>query len=356
MIDLQALKRHLVPTILALGVALVLAAPAAAAAPLSWSAGVVKHSGGFVAVACPARTLCVAFGRSGRVFVSKEPTAGARSFRQVRGLHIPPNLLSMESTEIYDVACPSIHLCLTATKGKLIYTTNPSGGASAWHSITIDSEPFVMIGAITCRSVHFCVLIDDVPPTSGPSNGTGKVFVSTNPAGGRSAWKKGATVVDDFLQGLSCPSTSVCVAGGQDGVDWTTDVTNPAGTWKFQQGGQEGAVDAVSCPSTRLCLAVPDLTAQGNNDIVTTHPTSGKWRKTPIGSGYLTCASTTVCVAAAYPGQSVWATTRPTGGKKDWFFTRIKRSGNFLRSVSCASNSFCVAAGDGGALDVGQAP
>ena len=356
MIDLLAAKRHLVPTILALGVALVLAAPASAAAPLSWSAGVVKDSSGFVAVSCPAKTLCVAFGGRGRVFVSRNPAAGASSFQRVRGLHIPPNLLSMESTEIYDVACPSVHLCLTATEGKLIYTTNPAGGASAWHSITLDSEPFDMIAAISCRSVHFCVLIDDVPPTSGPSNGTGKVFYSTNPGGGLSAWKKGATIVDDFLQGLSCPSKSLCVAGGQGGVDWTTDVTDPSGSWEFQQGSSAGAIDAVSCPSTTLCLAVPDLTAQGNNDIVTTRPTSGKWRKTPVGSGYLTCASTSLCVAAAYPGQSVWATTRPTGGKKSWFFTRIRRSSNFLRSVSCASNSFCVAAGEGGAVDVGQAP
>lgn len=355
MIDLQAVKRHLVQTILALGVALVLAAPAAAA-PLSWSAGTVKNSSGFVAVACPAKTLCVAFGGRGRVLVSKNPTAGASSFRRVRGLHIPPNLLSMESTEVYDVACPSTRLCLTATKGNLIYTTNPSGGASAWHSITLDSEPADMIAAISCRSVHFCVLIDDVPPTSGPSNGTGKVFFSTNPAGGRSAWKKGATIVDDFLQGLSCPSKSLCVAGGQGGVDWTTDVTNPSGAWTFQQRSETGAIDAVSCPSTRLCLAVPDLTADGNNDIITTAPTSGKWRKTPIGSGYLTCASTSLCVAAAYPGQSVWATTHPTRGKKSWFFTRIKRSSDLLRSVSCASTSFCVAVGDGGAVDVGQAP
>jgi hypothetical protein len=355
MIDLQAAKRHFGSAILALGLVLALAAPATAAAPLSWSAGVVKNAAGFVGVACPAKTLCVAFGRS-RVFVSEHPAAGASSFRQVRGLHIPANLLSMESTEIYDFACPSTHLCLTATEGKLIYTTNPSGGASAWHTITLDNQPLDLIGAITCRSVHFCVAIDDVPPTSGPSNGTGKVFVSTNPSGGLSAWKKGATVVDDYIQGLSCPSQSVCLAGGQDGVDWTTDVTDPLGTWEFQQGGEEGAVDAVSCPSITLCLAVPDLTAQGNNDIVTAHPTSGKWRKTPIGSGYLTCASMTLCVAAAYPGQSVWATTRPTAGKKEWFYTRIKRGEDFLRSVSCASNSFCVAAGDGGALDVGQAP
>ncbi len=328
------------------------ATPASSARSLSWSAGRVSGSPILIAVACPASNLCVAFSK--KVFVSKDPGAGARSWKPVPGLQIPPNLLTMESINIYDVACPSTHLCLAGTGGQLVYTTNPLGGASAWHKLTLDT--FGEIAAISCPSVHFCVALIQVPPTSGDSNGTGKVFFSTNPAGGRSAWKQGATLANDSLQGLSCPSAALCVAGGQGGVDWTTDVTNPLAAWQSQIDGP-GVIDSVSCPSTKLCLAEPEGALDGYHDIVTTDPSSGNWRKTPVGTGFLTCASASLCVGVGYPGVAVWSSTNLTGGKPDWQLTRIRKTKHYqyLRAVSCPSNSFCVAVGDKGWVAVGAA-
>ena len=123
------------------------ATPASAARSLSWSAGRVSGSPILIAVACPASNLCVAFGQ--KVLVSKDPSVGARSWKPVPGLHIPPNLLTMESINIYDVACPSTHLCLTGTGGQLVYTTNPLGGASAWRKLTLDTAPSDEIAAIS---------------------------------------------------------------------------------------------------------------------------------------------------------------------------------------------------------------
>jgi hypothetical protein len=348
------MRRLVICGVLALTGALAIAGPARAAGRLHWSSARIGGAGDMIGLACPARTLCVAFNRGGKVLVSKHPAAGPSTWKVVRGLHIEPNLLSLVSTEVYDVACPSVHLCLTATQGKIVFTTNPAGGAAAWHRIALDRSPGDTIAAISCPTVHFCVALDDVPPVSGPSNGTVMVFTTHNPTGGAGAWQLGAPITDDAIQGVSCPSAALCVAGGQGSVDWTTGASNPLGSWQTGFAWTTGQIDAVSCPSIHLCLAVPDIPAMGNNDVVSVDPIAGVWHKTPVATDSMTCPATTLCVGTGFPGIAVWASTHPSGGTRAWHFTHIARSRNFLRAVSCASTSFCVAVGDSGVVAVGR--
>jgi hypothetical protein len=354
MVQRRGAGRGFTYALLALTGALVLAGPARASGPLRWSAGHIRGVGDMVGVSCPARKLCVAFTRGGKVLVSKRPAGGASTWKAVRGLHIHPNLLNLTSTEIYDVACPSVHLCLTATKGTIVYTTNPLGGASAWHRTTLDPAALDTIAAISCPGVHFCVALDDVPPTSGPSNGTVTVFTATNPTGGAGAWHTGAPITDDTIQGASCPSVSLCVAGGQGSVDWTTGVTDPTSSWQTGMGWTTGSIDTVSCPSVGLCLAVPDLPGMGNNDVFSVNPIAGIWHKTPVATDSMSCPATTLCVGTAFPGEAIWASTHPSGGRHAWHFTHLAGGRNYLRAVSCASTSFCVAVGDSGRFAVGR--
>jgi hypothetical protein len=307
-----------------------------------------------LAISCPSRTLCLAFNEAGRVFVSQNPAAGGRSFHKVRGLDIPTNLGFSTSLQLFNVACPSIHLCLTATQGTLVYTTNPTGGASAWHRATLDPAVDNHIDSIACRTAHFCVALDN--NTGGGSVGASAMtFTSTNPAGGATAWTAGAALQNVNSAGLSCLSTGFCVVGTDSGVEWISNVTDPTATWEFMMGSTTGGIDSVSCPSAHLCLAVPHVIAMGNNDLVSTDPAAGSWRQAPVGTGYMTCPATTLCVGTAYPGLAVWASTNPAGGRSAWHFTHIARGPKSLRSVSCPSTRFCVAVGDGGSVAVGRA-
>jgi hypothetical protein len=344
-----------VVSLLAIGAALALASSAVAAGPLSWSASRISGGGQLVGVTCPAKVLCLAFNDAGRVFVSTHPAAGGSSFHKVRGLKIPvTNLVNSTVAQLFDVECPSIHLCLTATGGTLVYTTHPAGGASAWHRATLDPLVYDNIGSIACRSVHFCVVLDN--STGGGAVGASTMtFVSTDPAGGASAWSVGPTIAGQNAYGLACPNTRFCVAGTDQALVWTSNVADPTATWQTLMGSSSGQIDSVACPSLTLCLAAPDNTAMGNNDIVSTDPSAGSWHQTPVGTGYMTCAfTTTLCVGTAYPGLAVWASTDPAGGRSAWHFLHIARGRNFLRSVSCPSSRFCVAVGDGGSVAVGH--
>ncbi len=306
-----------------------------------------------LAISCPSRTLCLAFNEAGRVFVSQNPAAGGRSFHKVRRLDIPTNLGFSTSLQLFNVACPSIHLCLTATQGTLVYTTNPTGGASGWHRATLDPSVDNHIDSISCRTAHFCVAIDN--NTGGGAIGaSGLTFTSTNPAGGATAWSAGAPLQNVNSTGLSCFSTGFCVAGTDNSVRWISNVTDPTAMWQFifGSGAGTGSIDSVACPSLHLCLAVP--TGSGN-DFVSTNPAAGSWRQTPVATGYLTCAATTLCVGTGAPGLAVWTSTNPAGGRSAWHFTHIARGPNFLREVSCPSTRFCVAVGDGGSVAVGRA-
>jgi hypothetical protein len=65
----------------------------------------------------------------------------------------------------------------------VVTSANPAGGASAWKAATVDAlNPF--LNGISCPSTALCVAVDF----------TGNVVTSTKPTGGASAWK--LTVVD----------------------------------------------------------------------------------------------------------------------------------------------------------------
>jgi hypothetical protein len=363
-----ALSRCVTLMLLALGVASGAAASAAAAGTLRWSAGYARGAGDLIGVACPARTLCVAVNSAGKVVVSKRPSAGAHTWKVIHDLTIlqQGGTLAQQiaaarvDTEAYDVSCPSVHLCLIGRPGagsigspvgSIVHTTNPLGGASAWHTVNGIGTSGGQIDSISCPSAHVCYALDTKVDQFG--NGFATPLVSTNPTGGAATWNATGPDINDYFQGLSCPSAALCVAGGGSGLYWTHRPLGPMSPWQLATT-EPAQVDSVSCPSTSLCLAQPDLVANGNNDIISTNPAAGHWHRTPVATNGLTCPSTSLCVGAAWPGLAVWSSTHPAGGATAWHLTKIRKSSKSLRTASCASARFCVAVGDGGSIAVGQ--
>jgi hypothetical protein len=102
-------------------------------------------------------------------------------------------------------------------------------------------------------------------------------------------------------------------------------------------------VDGVSCPSVSLCVAV-DL----SGDIITSMAPAGRrpeWRVThvnpPEGLASVSCPSISLCVAADPQPGGFFVSTRPAGGASSWRMVRL--SGFAPASVSCATQSLCVA-------------
>jgi hypothetical protein len=185
------------------------------------------------------------------------------------------------------------------------------------------------------------------------------------------------------LFGISCPTTTLCVAGGSDSLIAVS--TNPAAgskAWSVvhpggkvdiprtppggpEPGGGEtlfpGApVRGISCPSVTLCIAA----TFDSRIFSSTNPTGGAaaWKiasltgeKEPrLHMTGISCPSLQLCVAVAY-GSKVITSTDPTGEASAWTVSKLAAPVD-LRGVSCPSVSFCVAVDNTGQIVTSSNP
>jgi hypothetical protein len=174
-----------------------------------------------------------------------------------------------------------------------------------------------------------------------------------------------------FMLGVSCPTESLCVAGGTDNL--IASSTDPAGgvaAWSYGYAGEgprpqtesgpadrSGQIQAVSCPSASFCVAVTSL----GRIYSTTRPTSPppSWRVTQIEAEGInlhlhgvSCPTVSLCVAVSggrNDNGKVLTSTNPGGGAATWQVVQLDKSLD-LRGVSCGSPSFCVAVDEEGRI------
>ncbi|HSS43382.1 MAG TPA: hypothetical protein VLK37_12630 [Solirubrobacterales bacterium] len=171
------------------------------------------------------------------------------------------------------------------------------------------------------------------------------------------------TVGDSIMLGISCPTTSRCVAGGAGNTVLSSeDPTAGASGWKSVNvgAGEQGPyfspsrqIRAVDCPAPGFCVAV----SYEGLIYTSTNPTgdAGAWSAadlSPEGPNIhmygLDCPTANLCVAVATGGK-ILTTTDPAGGVGAWTVTQLP-SPLYLRGISCASANLCVAVGDEGEI------
>src|SRR5947209_7534678 len=160
---------------------------------LRWSAPVTITQDGAQSVSCASTSLCVVAGGSG-LLVSTAPLAGAGSWHPVWS-PAPPS-------------CPP-----------------PTGPTPGGNFCTPPPRPPIAMfapAAVSCPSVTLCVAVG----IDGRSR-SNEAFVSTDPAGGSSAWTQVTLGGSGGMQSISCNSASVCVATTRKGFALTT--SNPGG-------------------------------------------------------------------------------------------------------------------------------
>jgi serpin B len=167
----------------------------------------------------------------------------------------------------------------------------------------------------------------------------------------------GGEAAEAPLYGISCPTSSLCVAVG--GNNTIASSTEPSGNWKAVYAGEGVApgspnqrqIKGVSCPSTTLCVAV---TFTGKI-LTATEPTgpASAWSAADLDPGGpnihfygVSCPTTSFCAAVA-GGGTIAVSTNPAGGPTAWSVTELPEPLE-LRGVSCDSPAFCVAVGDNG--------
>lgn len=217
----------------------------------------------------------------------------------------------------------------------------------------------------------------------------GLLLYVDSPTATAAAWESRQVNVgqreSDGLFGLSCPSPSLCVAGGNQGTIVTSE--NPGGgadAWRVQKvapgdyvknepdnpdRNSPGVVQAVSCPSVAMCAAVTIV----GDFYATANPAGGgpTWRATDLdqpGSYMflrgLSCPSPSLCVAVSSgslglqgtdAGASLISVRNPLAESPAWVRVQVDESLD-LQSVSCPTVDFCVAVGRQGRAVVSTDP
>jgi hypothetical protein len=161
------------------------------------------------------------------------------------------------SLDLRGVSCGTPSLCVAvAREGRIFVSTEPTGGASAWREAGSPGGPGDLEG-VDCVSSLLCAA----------GNATGNILTATDPAAGAS-WSEANAGGSVHITDLSCPTASRCAAVDNNGdVLTSTDPTGDAGSWHFEnlvpfrptEGTEEqpsNALFGASCASASFCALV----------------------------------------------------------------------------------------------------
>jgi hypothetical protein len=318
-------------------------------------------------ISCPSASLCVAVGELDRVVSSANPTGGSGAWNQAEPLgeaesdcheSWSPPCRDPRNRTIRGVSCPSVSVCVAVTGEGYVYSsTRPTGSGDDWRVSDIDGDGRdTHLWGVSCPTTSLCVAV------SGERYTSGKVLTSTNPTGGAAAWNEVQLDPSLDLRGVSCGTPTLCVAVAQQGRMLVS--TNPTGgpsAWReIGTPGGPGDLQGVSCAATVLCVAGN----AGGNLLTSTNPLSASsWREVDGGPSVqvtgVSCLPTRQCLAVDNNGD-VMASPNPTSAGGSWSLTRLipyeqppgqyEEPLNGLFGASCASRSFCAVVGADGRI------
>jgi hypothetical protein len=299
------------------------------AEPASWQkvTPTAGEGGRLGYVACPSASLCLVTDSAGTVLTSTDPSGGAAAWTATN-LAVTPNL----------VGCESPTLCIAVSPaGEVVSSTEPTGGAGKWSPASEKVDPGQNPVRIACTTA-FCALADE----------NGNLVTATNPAGAASEWSV-AAVTGEFINALSCPSTSLCLAqvgGANAGIDYATNPTGGAGGWKryTPPHGELSSVTTVACASASLCVG-----GLFNGILTTTSPTTETttWASASLpeqtGLSHVSCSSSTLCAAIETNTGNIYTSTDPSKADPTWTSAQVDKTAA-LTGLSCVPTaSLCVA-------------
>jgi hypothetical protein len=348
-------------------------------------------------VTCPSATQCIGVGYDD-VGV-EQPQALIETWDGTTWTVVPSPSTGSDPSTLNGVACgvffgaagPGAEYCIavgledsgggaqtlieTENKGTWSVTPNPGGAGSA-------------LNAVSCaRRTAFCVAVGWIL-----EGGTPRALIETSTDEG--PWSLGSAAnvgnADNVLNGVSCASTTTCVAVGFDGAPGATQSLVEAlsgSTWVDFAGPEKGhghnvfdgigdnVLNGVSCTATfcvavgfyynaahlpQTLVAVPTGSVGCVGDTAAGGRCKTGWTIPPsanpgAGGSFLngvSCTTKTNCVAVGseYNGSVTQTLAEDTNGHK-WSAVLSPSPGtvsNFLTAASCANATRCIAVGGAG--------
>ena len=232
--------------------------------------------------------------------------------------------------------------------GSLQASAGPALAASplSWSSPTLidpGSEASLALNGVSCPSASLCVAVDEY----------GNVVSSTEPDNAAS-WRVSRAYVNRTgyfsLDAVSCVGADFCFAGGGGTFRSSTAPAGGAGAWSSHATPQEPVPRSVSCPSRNLCVGVTYKGGVWSS----TEPRGDRlaWKVASVNEGEhntlygISCPTASLCVAVD-AGGDVLSSNEPTGDKTAWHSAAVD-PGHAILGVSCASELLCVAVDQAG--------
>jgi hypothetical protein len=243
---------------------------------------------------------------------------------------VPNPVADENDAELQGVSCPSITSCTAVGTmdvdplGQFTLTEYWDGSTWAVQTTPNPSGTEPQLTAVSCASAGVCTAVGSYTDGAGVvsnlverwSGGTWSIQSAPPPAGATSS----------MLNGVSCPSTSVCTAVGNYNHAGVTTLAEhwSRGVWSIEPTmnpvPKSDRLYAVSCASTSVCTAVGSYTnAAGAMVTLAERWGGGSWalQTSPNPSGSTTaqsagvsCPSTTLCTGVgsfySYPTGYFW--------------------------------------------------
>ena len=286
------------------------------------------------------------------------------------------------------VSCSSASQCVAigsggladaAKAGAVVLTMSGNSWTAAQVSLpaAMDSTQGLTMTGISCPSAAFCVATGYYTDSTNQDHGLLLTWSGGSWTAAEAPLPSGAdSTADVDLNGVSCPSASYCVATGiylpngfkdQDLLlTWSGGSWTPAYAPLPSNAASSGELSGVSCVSDSHCVAVGEYQdASGYIDGLLLTLSGGSWTpaEAPVPAGTSTgagsvlsavsCPLATQCAAVGLTSGNPTLLTLSGGS---WTATNLPLPSNYnsswgpgssaLPSVSCASASQCVAAGD----------
>lgn len=280
-----------------------------------------------------------------------------------------------EEGVIRGVSCTSTSFCVAV--GKYLnkefkeITVALHWNGLKWSIVSTPNGVEPLLTSVSCTATNACTAVGWV------SGSETEEYETLALRWNGTAWVKQTTpnpgTVRDFLNGVSCTSSTHCVAVGSqsstsggstfstlamtwNGTTWATQSTpNPTGALSAN-------INAVSCTSSTACTAVGSYQASNGPLPFAMRWNGTSWSlqsvKLPAETNFgwlynVSCPSSTFCMAAgAYEkiGQGIfsmaqkwngvsWTAEKPPSLGAEWKIDE-------LRGVSCVASNWCNAAGD----------
>ena len=254
-----------------------------------------------------------------------------------------------------DIACPTVGLCVIAESSAVLTSTDPTAPQPTWIKAAVPLDGAGQDAQVTCASATLCV-------AWGHAN---TLEVTTDPAGGASAWRPVALSVPHQVTGVrsvSCvPASTLCVAAVTGDPTRLATTTNPSGgpaAWAVATAPALDNVDRIACPTVSLCVGVSRLNVE-----TSANPAAGASSWTQAGlagsandleAGGIACPSAARCTVALGNG-SVATSANPESGGSSYADSSVLDPSGFYGGaygtpMACPTTATCVIPDEDGGL------